>query len=167
VGAGGQGGDLGNGGAGGFGGDVGAGGAGGDVGSGGNAGDGGAGGDAGAGGTGGIDNNVCPNLNIINAIPSVIPPGATSTRVETRARETDGLPMPVLLTLSALWGSFENTENLSCPVFTVDCLQSPDVVFQDATYICDRPGAVELCVEATDGACVKTLCTNVLCPDDP
>jgi hypothetical protein len=61
------------------------------------------------------------------------------------------------LTLSSLWGSFDNTDNIQEP---------QNVVAQDATYICDRPGDVELCVDATDGACVKTLCTNVTCPDD-
>jgi hypothetical protein len=30
--------------------------------------------------------------------------------------------------------------------------------------ICDRPGRVEICVDATDGACTKTLCDNVICP---
>ncbi|MBW1762719.1 MAG: hypothetical protein JRE45_12835 [Deltaproteobacteria bacterium] len=41
------------------------------------------------------------------------------------------------------------------------------VVQQNAIYICDRPGPVELCVDASDGACVKTLCTDVTCPPDP
>ena len=104
-----------------------------------------------------IPANVCPNLNVINAIPSVIRSPATSTLVQTRGWDTDLLPMPLVLTLNALWGSFENTENVP---------GSGTVVQQNATYICDRPGRVELCVDATDGACTKTLCTNVLCPDD-
>jgi hypothetical protein len=58
------------------------------------------------------------------------------------------------LTLSSLRGSFDNTDNIQEP---------QNVVAQDATYICDRPGDVEFCVDATDGACVKTLCTNVTC----
>jgi hypothetical protein len=69
---------------------------------------------------------------------------------------TGGLPMPLMLTLSALWGTFENAENIQ---------MSGNVVGQNATYICDRPGAVEICVDATDGACVKTLCTTVTCPN--
>ena len=69
---------------------------------------------------------------------------------------TGGLPMPLMLTLSALWGTFENTENIP---------MSGNVVGQNATYICDRPGAVEICVDATDGPCVKTLCTTVTCPN--
>jgi len=96
-------------------------------------------------------------LFVINTIPSQIPPGETQTRVETRGQDTDGVPIPLVLKLSALWGSFDNTENLSQP---------NNVVVQDANYICDRPGWSELCVDATDGACTKTLCTQVLCPND-
>ena len=103
-----------------------------------------------------IPANVCPNLNVINAIPSVIRSPATSTLVQTRGWDNDLQPMPLLLTLSALWGSFENTENMP---------GSGTVVQQNATYICDRPGDVEVCVDATDGACTKTLCTNIICPD--
>ncbi len=103
-----------------------------------------------------IPANLCPQLFVINSIPRVIPDGETSTMVETRAQDTDGLPFPLTLTLNALWGTFENTENMSAP---------NNVVFQNATYICDRPGRVELCVDATDGACTKTLCDNITCPD--
>ncbi len=154
AGAGGEGGFAGGGG---FGGDGGIGGDGGQSGGGGFAGGGGFGGDGGIGGTGGTSGNICPNLNIINAIPSTIRPGNTSTMVQTRAQETDGLPLPLTLTLRALWGTFENTENIP---------MSGNVIGQNATYNCDRPGAVEICVDATDGACTKTLCTNVTCPDD-
>ncbi len=123
------------------------------------AGGGGSAGMAGGGGTagGGGMANICPRLFIINAIPSTIRPGNTTTMIETRGQDTDGLPLPLVLTLSALWGSFENTENLQLP---------NNVVAQNATYICDRPGPVEICVDATDGACTQTLCTNVTCPDD-
>jgi hypothetical protein len=101
--------------------------------------------------------NYCPQLFVINAIPRVIPPGQTSTQVQTRAQDTDGFPLPLTLTLSALWGSFENTDNIQEPF---------NVVAQNATYVCDRPGPVEICVDATDGACTKTLCDNVICPAD-
>jgi hypothetical protein len=101
--------------------------------------------------------NVCPMLFIINTIPSTIREGQTTTMVETRAQDTDGVPVPLALTLSALWGSFENTANIQEPF---------NVVAQNATYICALPGQVELCVEASDGACTKTLCTNVTCPED-
>jgi hypothetical protein len=104
-----------------------------------------------------IPANLCPQLFVVNGVPRRIPVGQTSTRVETRGQDTDGLPFPLTLTLNALWGSFENTENIQQPF---------NVVQQDATYICDRPGPVELCVDATDGACTKTLCDNVICPDD-
>ena len=100
--------------------------------------------------------NVCPMLNVINAIPSTIKAGNSSTMIQTRGQETDGVPFPLLLSLSALWGTFENTENLQMP---------SNVVGQNATYICDRPGPVEICVDATDGACTKTLCTDVTCPN--
>jgi len=104
-----------------------------------------------------IPPNLCPQLFVINAIPSTIPAGQTSTRVETRGQDTDLLPFPLVLTLNALWGSFENTENIPQP---------GQVVAQDAIYICDRPGSVEVCVDATDGACRKTLCTDLNCPSD-
>ena len=77
--------------------------------------------------------------------------------VETRAQDTDGLPLPLTLTLSTLWGSLDNTDNIAEP---------NNVVAQNATYVCDRPGDVEVCVDATDGACTKTLCTVITCPDD-
>lgn len=116
---------------------------------------------------GDVVKNLCPNLNVINFNPSsTIAPGSNWTNVQTRGWDTDRLPFPLALTLNALWGTFEDTENMSCPEITPDCPQSSNVVFQDAIYICDRPGAVELCVDATDGACTKTLCTNVVCPDD-
>jgi hypothetical protein len=101
--------------------------------------------------------NICPMLFVINAIPSAIPAGETTTRVQTRGQDTDGLPIPLVLTLDALWGSFEDTENIP---------EQNNVIAQNATYICDRPGPVEICVDATDGACTKTLCRDILCPDD-
>lgn len=111
--------------------------------------------------------NVCPNLNVINLSPSaIIEPGTNWTTVQTRGWDTDRKPFPLTLTLSSLWGRFENTENMNCPEITLECPNSPNVVFQDATYICDRPGEDEICVDATDGDCTKTLCTNVVCPDD-
>ncbi len=111
--------------------------------------------------------NLCPNLNVINFNPSsTIAPGSDWTNVQTRGWDTDRKPLPLVLTLSALWGTLEDTENMTCPEITPDCPQSDNVVFQNATYICDRPGPVELCVDATDGACTKTLCANVVCPND-
>ncbi len=101
--------------------------------------------------------NVCPMLFVVNAIPRNIAPGETTTSIETRAQDTDGLPLPLVLTLNSLWGSFENTDNIQEP---------NNVVAQNATYVCDRPGEVEVCVDASDGACVKTLCDNVVCPPD-
>ena len=101
--------------------------------------------------------NLCPSLFIINPVPRTIREGNDSTLVETRAQELDGgIPMPLMLTLSALWGTFENTENIRGPNGTVN---------QNATYVCDRPGPVEVCVEATDGACSKSLCDDIICPE--
>jgi hypothetical protein len=65
--------------------------------------------------------------------------------------------MPLVLTLSALWGTLEDTDNIQEP---------NNVVAQNATYICERPGPVEICVDASDGACVKTRCELVTCPED-
>lgn len=104
-----------------------------------------------------IPANLCPMLFLVNAIPSRIPAGQTTTAIQTRGQDTDGLPIPLVLTLNALWGSFEDTDNIPQP---------NNVVSQNATYVCDRPGDVEVCVDATDGACTKTLCTNLFCPDD-
>jgi hypothetical protein len=101
--------------------------------------------------------NLCPMLFVINTFPSMIPEGQNWTNVETRGQDTDGVPVPLELTLHALWGSFENTINIP---------ELHNVVAQNATYVCSRPGRVELCVDATDGACMKTRCTNVTCPDD-
>jgi hypothetical protein len=101
--------------------------------------------------------NVCPMLFVINGVPRAIPRGETETKIETRAQDTDGVPLPLVLTLNSLWGSFENTINIQEP---------HNVVAQNATYVCDRPGEVEVCVDATDGACLKTLCDNIVCPDD-
>lgn len=106
---------------------------------------------------GNIPANICPNLNVINAIPSVIRSPDTSTSVQTRGWDTDFKPEPLVLTLSALWGSFENTENMP---------GAGTVVQQNATYLCYRPGDVEVCVDGTDGACTKTFCTFLTCPDD-
>jgi len=104
-----------------------------------------------------IPANLCPQLFVINSVPRVIEEGETTTLVQTRGQDTDGLPLPLTLTLNALWGSFENTEN---------SLEPLNVVAQNATYVCDRPGRVEVCVDATDGACTKTLCDNIVCPSD-
>jgi hypothetical protein len=104
-----------------------------------------------------IPPNLCPMLFVINAVPRNIAPGETTTLIQTRAQDTDALPLPLVLTLRALWGTLENVENIQEPL---------NVVAQNATYICDRPGQVEICVDATDGACQKTQCDIVTCPAD-
>ncbi|MEM7136348.1 MAG: hypothetical protein AAF500_07215 [Myxococcota bacterium] len=104
-----------------------------------------------------IPPNVCPMLFVINAIPSNIAPGNTTTRVESRAQDTDALPLPLTLEMRALFGIITDDQNMNLP---------NNVVTQDATYECTRPGEDQVCVDATDGACVKTLCIEVRCPND-
>ncbi|MEM9727774.1 MAG: hypothetical protein AAF997_04260 [Myxococcota bacterium] len=159
-GGGGEAGTSGSAGSGGDGGDggTGDGGSGGDPGTGGGAGSGGSAGSGGGGdgGSGGSEvPNLCPSLFILNAIPSNISPGNNSALVQSRAQDPDGGPQPLVLTLRALFGSFENTEVIP---------MSGNVVGQNATYICGASGSDEICVDATDGACVKTLCDEVSCP---
>jgi len=93
-------------------------------------------------------------LFVINTYPSDQNPNWIN--VETRGQDTDGVPVPLELTLHALWGSFENTINIPEP---------HNVVAQNARYVCSRPGRVELTVFGTDGACMKKRSTNVTCPD--
>lgn len=101
--------------------------------------------------------NLCPMLFVINGVPRDIPAGETSTTVQTRGQDTDGLPDPLVLTLHSLWGTFENPGNIQEP---------NNVVAQNATYICSQPGEVEVCVDATDGKCTKTSCDVLVCPPD-
>jgi hypothetical protein len=63
-----------------------------------------------------------------------------------RARDIDNGPLPLLITLSALSGTFD------------------DPNAEDTTYRCESPGVHEICVEVTDGACPKSTCTFVSCP---
>jgi hypothetical protein len=156
-GAGGSGGDAGSGGAGGIGGASGVGGDGGRGGNGGQGGSGGAAGSAGGGGLGGVGgtggggnadpDNLCPKFFVLNAIPSNIPMGQSTTDVEVRAEDPDDGPLPLVTTLYALSGSFD------------------DVHASNAVYTCDDPGLIEICADASDGACVKTLCIDVRCPE--
>jgi hypothetical protein len=90
--------------------------------------------------------NLCPNLMTVNAIPSKIPPGQDSTEVQTRASDPDQGPLPLVTTFYAFRGTFD------------------DPNAEDTIYRCERPGLQEICVDASDGACVKTLCTDVSCP---
>lgn len=90
--------------------------------------------------------NICPNLFTVNAIPSDIPPGQDSTEVQTRAEDPDGGPLPLVTTFYAFRGTFD------------------DPNAKDTVYHCESSGLQEICVDASDGACVKTLCTDVRCP---
>ena len=93
-----------------------------------------------------VPDNFCPKLYVINAIPSTIPEGQTSTEVFNQAEDHDGGPLPLVTTFRALRGSFD------------------DVNAASTVYRCERSGLNEICVDATDGACEKTLCTDVTCP---
>jgi hypothetical protein len=90
--------------------------------------------------------NLCPNLFTVNAIPSHIPPGQDSTDVQTRAEDPDDGPLPLVTTFYALYGTFDDPQA------------------EDTVYRCGRSGLNEICVDASDGACVKTACTDVTCP---
>ncbi len=90
--------------------------------------------------------NLCPNLFTVNAIPSNIAPGEYSTDVQTRAEDPDDGPLPLVTTFYALRGTFD------------------DPNAKDTVYHCQGSGLQEICVDASDSACVKTLCTDVRCP---
>jgi hypothetical protein len=94
-----------------------------------------------------VPENVCPKLYTLNMIPSTIPQGQTWTEVEVRGEDIgrDG-PLPFTTTLYALRGTFD------------------DVHASDTIYFCERSGLNEICVDASDGACVKTRCEDVFCP---
>lgn len=95
-----------------------------------------------------IPPNVCPRLMSLNAIPSNIPPGEDSTDIQVRADDPDSGPLPLTTTLYALRGTFDD----------------PNAA--DTVYRCERSGLNEICADASDGACVKTACIDVHCPDD-
>lgn len=90
--------------------------------------------------------NVCPNLFTVNAIPSNIPAGEDSTDVERRADDADDGPLPLVTTFYAFRGTFD------------------DPNAEHTVYHCETSGIQEICADASDGACVKTLCTEVRCP---
>lgn len=99
-----------------------------------------------------VPTNVCPRLHSLVAIPSTIPEGQDSSDIEVRADDPDTGPLTLTTTLYALHGTFDD----------------PNAA--DTVYHCERPSPNnrlnEICVDASDGACVKTLCVDVVCPDD-
>ena len=98
-----------------------------------------------------IDENACPKLYVLNAIPSDLRnEGVSFTEIQVRAEDpAPPGPLPLVTTLYALRGFFD------------------DIHAANTIYQCERPGLSEICVDATDGACVKTLCIDVWCPDLP
>lgn len=92
--------------------------------------------------------NLCPKLFTVNAIPSVIPPGQDFTEVQRQASDPDDGPLPLVTTFYALRGTFD------------------DPNAEETIYRCERSGLQEICVDASDGACVKTLCMDVICPEE-
>lgn len=94
-----------------------------------------------------VEDNLCPKLYVVNAIPSTIPDGRDWTEVQTRAVDFDDGPLQLVTTFYAFRGTFDE----------------PNA--RNTIYRCERSGLQEVCVDAFDGACVKTLCTDVICPD--
>jgi hypothetical protein len=92
-----------------------------------------------------VECNVCPNLNILNAIPSAIP-DPNKMKIEWRAIDPDEGPQPMTAQLTSTSGSFD------------------DPTAMDSVFTCDTPGAAEICVEVTDSVCAKSTCIVVLCP---
>ncbi len=95
--------------------------------------------------------NLCPSLYVINAIPSTIAPGDTGTEIQTRAQDLDNGPLPFVIELNTLYGSFSEFEEVSNGV--------------NAYYTCDRPGLIEICADVNDGACYESRCIDVTCPE--
>lgn len=93
-----------------------------------------------------VEDNLCPKLYVLNALPSTIPAGETSTEIQVRAQDGDAGPLPLTTTLYSLRGTFD------------------DPHAANTRYHCERAGLNEVCADATDGACVKTLCMDVICP---
>lgn len=94
-----------------------------------------------------VPENACPKLYTVHAIPSTVPEGETQTEIQVEASDSDG-PLPLLTTLYSLRGSFD------------------DIHADRTLYTCERAGLNEVCADASDGACVKTLCTDVYCPEE-
>jgi hypothetical protein len=92
-----------------------------------------------------VECNLCPNLNILNAIPSAIP-DPNKMKIEWRATDPDMGPEPMAGVLTSRSGSFD------------------DPTSADSVFTCDGPGQVEVCVEVTDSVCAKSTCIVVLCP---
>jgi hypothetical protein len=70
----------------------------------------------------------------------------TTTDVQVRAEDPDDGPLPLMMTLRALSARFADAH-------------APDTV-----YACGDPGLIEICADASDGACVKTACVDVSGP---
>lgn len=94
-----------------------------------------------------VADNLCPKLYVVNAIPSTIPEGQDWTEVQTRAEDFDDGPLQLVTSFYAFRGTFDE----------------PNA--RNTIYRCERSGLQEVCVDAFDGACVKTLCVDVICPD--
>jgi hypothetical protein len=95
-----------------------------------------------------VADNLCPKLYVVNAIPSTIPEGRDWTEVQTRATDFDDGPLDLITTFYSFRGTFDDDHA------------------ENTIYRCERSGLQEVCVDAFDGACVKTLCVDVICPQD-
>jgi hypothetical protein len=95
-----------------------------------------------------IPTNVCPRLFSVIVIPSTIPEGEDSTDVQVSADDPDSGPLALTTMLYAVRGTFD------------------DANAAETIYTCERAGLNEICADVSDGACVKTGCADVRCPDD-
>jgi hypothetical protein len=95
-----------------------------------------------------VPDNICPRAFVINAIPSnTIAAGQDWTEVHFQADDPDApRPLPLTTTFRARRGTFDD----------------PNAA--NTIYRCERGGLIEICADATDGACEKTLCMDVICP---
>jgi hypothetical protein len=95
--------------------------------------------------------NICPVVQDLNATPNPIPPGQSTTLIEVEARDPDDQPEPLVTTLAAPSGWFDDPNALT------------------TTFTCGDRGPVEVCVVASDGdeTCPigdRMQCIAVECP---
>jgi len=93
-----------------------------------------------------VNCNACPFLYSLSPIPSNIPPGENSSEIQVRAEDPDNYPGPLMLTLTASSGSFDDSQAF------------------DTFFRCDGPGVVDVCAEVFDTLCKRSTCVKIRCP---
>ena len=93
--------------------------------------------------------NLCPEVSSLTIDPDTLEEEEIADVIVV-AEDPDDNPERLTTTLTARHGT----------------IADPNA--SQTTYACDPDvgGIIPICVDASDGACVKTLCTNVTCPDD-